>query len=358
MKNIVLLIVILFITYTNNANIALSKPLAAYKIDSLWYIIDTEGKGIFNPLEILYVAGYSEGFYRIYLESEEMKIWAFMNDNGNVAVPMCDEIRPFRDGMAMISDIVDKESEFRLFGFIDTSGKMIVGKHYLDATDYSEGLAWIMNKQVRGYVNKTGKLVIPWDTSGFGSQFSEGLAAMTNSKERFGFINKKGEVVIDFQYDEVSHFVDGLARVNILAKWGFIDKNNNLVIPANYDYAFDFVEGFCFVGAPDPETLEPKWGIINRGGGIVVPISKYDEVRNFNQGIGAVREGSDWKYIDYLGNQLIRKNFTNAEEFRDGLAWVTYDDVKGFIDPTGEMVIQIPKEAEIVVDLRLNKMVK
>ncbi|MBX3042835.1 MAG: WG repeat-containing protein [Candidatus Kapabacteria bacterium] len=351
-------ILLVSIIFANIGN-AISKPLAAYKVDNLWYIIDEEGKAIFNPINLKFVAGYSEGFYKVYLEIDSIKIWGFMNDKGEVAVPMCDDVRLFRNGMAMISDLIDKDSELRLFGFINKEGKMIVPKEFLDAVDYSEGLAWVMNRDYRGYVDTTGKMVIPWDTTGFGSAFNEGLAAMTNKDDRFGFINKKGEVVIPYQYDEVTNFVNGLARVNILGKWGFINQKGELEIEADYDFALDFVEGFCFVGVPERNATnyKPNWGIINRGGGKVVDF-RYEDIRDFHQGLGAVLEDGKWKIIDYFGNKVVEKEFDNIESFRDGLAWAVDGDKSGFIDPTGEFNIVIPEEAEVLLDLRLNKLVK
>ena len=357
MKKILILCFILCFSIFSKANSEKIKPLAAYKIDSLWYFIDQEGKAIFNPLKLNYVSGYSEGFYKIYAESDGTRFWAFLNDNGQMAVPLCDEIRYFKDDMAMIIDVVDTTSEFRLYGFVDKQGRMRVSKKYLDATDFSEGLAWVMNHNERGYINKNGNMIIPWDTTGFGSEFSEGLAAMTDSLDRFGFIDHEGKVVIDFQLDEVTSFVNGYAKVNILAKWGFIDKKGKVVIEPKYDFALNFHDEFCFVGVPDTKTLNPIWGIINRGGGEVVDF-KYEDIRDFNDGLGAVKEYGKWKYIDYFGNKIIDKTFENCDSFRDGLAWAYDGENIGFINPLGDYVVILHKEAEVVVDLRLNKKVK
>ncbi len=358
MKKYFAFLIILFSVSAFASN-DMSEPLAAYKLDNKWYIIDHEGKAKFNPIDLVYVSGYSEGFYKIYIEADGAKFWGFMNQNGEVAVPACDEIRFFKNGMAMIADVVDKESELLLFGFINKDGKMVVPKKYLDATEFSEGLAWVMNHDERGYVDTNGRMVLPWDTTGFGSSFSEGLAVMTNKNDRFGYIDKQGKTVIPFIYDEVTPFINGLARVNILGKWGFINKKGDLVIPADYVFSHDFVDGFCFVGVPlkNASEYKPQWGIINQGGGIVVEF-KYDDVRDFNKGLGAVMEDGKWKVIDYMGNQIIDKKFDNIESFRNNLAWSEIDGRFGFIDPTGDFAVELPSEAELVVDLRLNKRVK
>lgn len=359
MNKLFLLIVVSFVFIVNIANSEQPKPLAAYKLDNKWYIIDEQGRGLFNPLDVKLIAGYSEGFYRINIEVDSSKFWGFMNDKGEVAIPMSDEIRLFNEGMAMINDLVDQESEMRLYGFINKNGQLVVPKQYLDAVDFSEGLAWVMNRKERGYVDKSGKMVIQWDTVGFGSVFKEGLAAISNDKDRFGFINKKGEIVIPFEFDEVTNFSNGLARVNILGKWGFINKNGVLEIEADYDFALDFVEGVCFVGVPkaDVSRYIPSWGIINRGGGKVVDFI-YDEVRDFDSGLGCVKVDNKWKVIDYFGKAINEKLFDDLNAFRNGLAWAVEDDKSGYIDPTGKFVFEIPKDAEFVVDLRLNIRVK
>ena len=78
--------------------------------------------------------------------------------------------------------------------------------------------------------------------------FSEGLAAVKN-KDKYGFIDIKGNQVVPCIYDEVYNsanlytyyrFSNGLARVKKAGKWGFIDKRGNEVIPCIYEMAFDF----------------------------------------------------------------------------------------------------------------------
>ncbi len=47
---------------TEKKGVTNSKPLVAYLKDGKWYFLDTSGKLLFEPLELLDVLGYSEGF--------------------------------------------------------------------------------------------------------------------------------------------------------------------------------------------------------------------------------------------------------------------------------------------------------
>ncbi len=100
----------------------------------------------------------------------------------------------------------------------------------------------------RGYVDKTGKVVIAphFDMA---LPFVEGLAEVKNA-DGCGFIDTTGKAVVPLGSidDGAEQFSEGLANVKIGKKWGFVDKSGNLVIAAQFDYAFKFSEGLAAVG--------------------------------------------------------------------------------------------------------------
>ncbi|MBO7380047.1 MAG: WG repeat-containing protein, partial [Neisseriaceae bacterium] len=104
--------------------------------------------------------------------------------------------------------------------------------------------------------------------------FYDGLAQV-KINNKWGFINKTGELVIPAQYDSdsVDNFHDGLARVKIDNKWGFINKTGELVIPAQYDWADSFHDGLAQV------TIDGKEGFINKSGKMVFNITEQSEKR-------------------------------------------------------------------------------
>lgn len=77
-----------------------------------------------------------------------------------------------------------------------------------------------------------------------------------------GYINTECTIAIPFSFRRVSCFNDGLAAVipNGKDKWGFIDINGNLIIDCVYDEYASFHDGFASV------VKKGKWTIIDRMG--------------------------------------------------------------------------------------------
>ena len=61
--------------------------------------------------------------------------------------------------------------------------------------------------------------------------FSEGLA-LIKKDGKMGFIDKKGNIVINCEYDNIGEegFQNGVARVYKDGEWGVIDRNGNTVV--------------------------------------------------------------------------------------------------------------------------------
>ena len=69
--------------------------------------------------------------------------------------------------------------------------------------------------------------------------------ARVGQNNKRGFIDKTGKVVIPIQYDDALNFSDGLAGVKQNDKWGFVDKAGKVVIPFQYDDVRGFENGMA-----------------------------------------------------------------------------------------------------------------
>jgi hypothetical protein len=85
-------------------------------------------------------------------------------------------------------------------------------------------LAPVELKKKFGFIDKKGKIVIlPHFRNA--RDFSEGLAAVQEEggyMKKYGYINKSGKMVIDYKFSYADSFSDGMACVQIKDKWGFI----------------------------------------------------------------------------------------------------------------------------------------
>ena len=151
---------------------------------------------------------------------------------------------------------------------------------------FAEGLATIETKGKSGYIDKTGKLVIPAEFID-ADDFSEGLAAVQmpveltwcpldkdgsryGSSKRFGYIDKTGKVVIPPQFEYAGPFREGLANVSTCSKSGFIDRTGKMVMSVDYDDVFPFRGGLSQVRTRG----DVHFGYIDKAGKIVWAPSK------------------------------------------------------------------------------------
>lgn len=88
---------------------------------------------------------------------------------------------------------------------------------------------------------------------------------------KYGIIDLYGNTVVDFEYDSIYPFKDGLALVVKGSLMGAIDEFGSIIVPIIYDKIEDFFEGFAEVKSKD------KWGVINTSGEIIIPL-EYEKV--------------------------------------------------------------------------------
>lgn len=288
-------------------------------------------------------------------EYEDEK-WGYIDRNGKeILEPQFKYAMNFSEDMAAVANKVGEKIKW---GYIDKTGKIIVQPKYDYASNFLDGLAGVTiedNGTTKwGYIDKTGKEIVK-PVFECAQEFSEGLAAVYNSKtEKWGFIDKTGEMVIEQKYAnkyidygvELYIFKNGICKVKTAdGKWGYIDKKGNPLIDAKYDEIREFSEGLVAVKVGDYET--GKWGFIDKKGNVIVE-PKYDYITNFSEGLATIGIGDyetgKWGFIDKKGDIIIEPKYDYAISFSEGLAAVRIGDYEtgkwGFIDKKGSMVIE------------------
>ena len=173
------------------------------------------------------------------------------------------------------------------------SNTLLYRRWYNDIYNFYEGFAGVELNGKYGFIDKTGREVIPckydyvWD-------FEEGLA-LVKLNEKWGFVDTTGKEICPIKYDVIGQFKEGLALVELNNKCGFIDKTGKEVIPCKYDYAYSFSEGLAHV------VLNNKHGFIDKTGKEVIPL-KYDCTWDFEEGLARAQLNDKWGYIDKQGN--------------------------------------------------------
>ena len=63
--------------------------------------------------------------------------------------------------------------------------------------------------------------------------------------DKIGYVNRKGRVVIQPQFEESGEFAEGLAGVRIGSKWGYINEKGKIVINPQFDAVGEFSDGLA-----------------------------------------------------------------------------------------------------------------
>ena len=188
--------------------------------------------------------------------------------------------------------LIPKQNSKSQWGFVDEKGKTVIKYQYSAVGAFSKDLAAVLfydkkaRKYIRAFIDKTGKVVIPCpDYSSIGD-FVDGLAKVRSNNSNWGFIDKTGNVVINFAYNNADNFSDGLARVSKYnsssghSRWGFIDKAGKEITPMKYDEVTNFSNGYAGVGMERSTQAVGRfinWGIIDKTGQEILPAKYGDE---------------------------------------------------------------------------------
>lgn len=262
--------------------------------------------------------------------------WGFVSTEGKYVInPQFESAYFFSDGLALVQSSEGK------FGYVGSDGKYIINANYKEATNFSDGLAFVVSEG--GYptcIDKKGEIKFALKEVEQARMFSEGLAPV-KIKGQWGFVDKKGEIVIAPQFDQVGTFSEGLVAVanrkdkeasrgNLL--FGYVNKKGEFVVNLQFREAAPFSEGLAAVS--DGE----KYGFIDKKGSYVIN-PQFRRTGNFREGLAPVKQGDSWGFIDKKGTFAINPQFQQAFAFSEGLAAVLSGHQFGFVDKEGKFVI-------------------
>lgn len=214
---------------------------------------------------------------------------------------------------------------------------------YWEVGEFNEGYAWVYHDDYIGFVDTKGNLVIqPQFDKAY--NFSEGLA-LVQKNGLWGFIDKNGKLVIDTIYEDAFVFEEGLAPIMKDGRYGYIDKAGKMSITLSVD-----IDGiYPFSNGMAGASSTGKWGFIDKTGKQVIKY-QYDLVYNFTDGLAPVSRGGNWGYVDPSGKEVINLEFQDAYQFSEGLAAVQKNNKWGYIDKFGKVII--PFQYESAMDFK------
>lgn len=238
---------------------------------------------------------------------------------------------------------------------LNEANKITVSGYEAVGTTFNDGLVEVKKDGKYGFMNKKGELIVECKYD-FASEFHDGMAWVgvgPNSHDAmYTYVNTEGKQMSDFIYkynDSGSYFsrTDHIAWVNEKGYgWKAINKNMEMVIDGkDYYAAHPFVNGCCKVelmNVKDPiyldvngnEVDESHWDLTDKNPNHNKLWEKYDKNSQLHGYIYS--DNQDVLALDY--------QFKTAGVFCEGLAYVkTADDREMYIDDNANVVLEFVK---------------
>lgn len=238
--------------------------------------------------------GIDDNFERIAYSNSDSDIKLFSPSSDSDLMPFLNKDKwGFKRGEELVIDCI--------YDYVEHE------KFFPDMRFGDNGFAPVCQNKLFGYIDKNGKLVIDFQYSK-AHKFKNGLAIVTNIKNKEGVIDSDNKVIIDFKYDEVNHFNDDLYIVKLNEKYGLVNTENIIVLDIDYDAGFDVIindRALIIKGSGSDEL----WGFIDSKGKIIIePI--YSFAFDFDSDLAVAtkysyEDGSLWGVIDKEGSVVI-----------------------------------------------------
>ena len=217
-----------------------AEGLACIRINGKWGYIDIEGNIVIEA-EYTKADSFSEGFAVVSADGIKN---GYMDKTGDFVIePIYTEASPFSDGLAFVYPYFNGPDPAIKSIYIGYDGEvalqpLLQGYFY---GNFSEGLAIVMNaeSELYGYMNKAGELAIE---AKFISAlpFINGIAAASIS-DGYGYIDSSGEFVIEANWFFAGNLIESMAPATYVGKkWGFIDDKGRIII----DFEFNETRSF------------------------------------------------------------------------------------------------------------------
>ena len=289
--------------------------------------------------------GQSENFLYPIRESSK---WGFINRSGAVvAAPIYDAAGDVHEGRVRVN--VGPHA-----GFIDLSGRVVIEPKYDTASDFRDARAVVMIGGKYSLIDPAGKLIadIPYRVLG---DFHQGLLRVQannltdgNGKRlptKYGFVDHEGKVAISPQFVPAGEFPDdsfNLPVGGLDREWVYFGRTGKIVIRIPFGEHLEnrlpfvngrlrFKEGF-------------NWGYKDASGGWAIP-PKYNDARDFKNGVAQVQEGDKWIAIDVHGKTVPpdKKNLHVIGSYSEGLALATDNGLMGWVDQREKLAFPLRK---------------
>lgn len=349
------------------------KKFFPFKSSGKWGFMDNDGN-VMIQAEYDFVETFQEGLALV-IKNNRL---GYINKSGEIVIPMdYDDGETFVNGLA----IVAKDD---YYGMVNRVNKVVIPLKYEVLSKFSNGLALVADDKGYGFINELGNEVIPINLS-YATEFKNGFAIVEVDKKKgiintegefvveaqyswlelfgenevcrakndtaYGLLNKNGEEVTPFVYDQIGEFNSGLALAKKGDKYGYIALSGEEKIAFQYDFSEGALLWGEFEDGYAKYSRKGKFGVVDTAGKELTPSIFEDIVHYKTKGYTQVKKRGKWGYMNAALQLKISYDYDESFPFTEESAVVKKDTAWGLINKKGEWIVDpLYSAADLVQD--------
>lgn len=207
----------------------LGEGLSCVAIDDKFGFIDSTGTMTVKPKFYDLVDGFENGLLlaKIFVDNE-LK-YALVDKTGKIVIGPYEQLSLSDSPDGLISFGVTDSSGYKE-GYLDMKGNVVISPRFYQASNFSEGLAWVSMSEdgLYGYIDKTGEYVIQ-PTFESADKFHKCGLAIVKQGELSGVIDKTGKYILPPEYSFIDFYDTGMIRFERDGKYGYANTQGEII---------------------------------------------------------------------------------------------------------------------------------
>ena len=204
------------------------------KKDNTFVFFNSDGEEI-KRLEGVFIEKFHNGYAKV-VSRQKPNLCGYVDMNGVMISDMkwgtgC---RDFECGRALVSGVAGYD--LGKYGYIDESGELVIPFSSIRCYSFSDDVCCMEQQGRNFYYDKDGNELF---ADSFTDPFFHDGVVRYKDFNKYGFKNKKGEIVIKAKFDKVSSFNNGLAKTGN----GHINLRGDSVKVTNFEDGVDYIKG-------------------------------------------------------------------------------------------------------------------
>lgn len=190
------------------------------------------------------------------------------------------------------------------------------------------------------YIDSNGnRKLVPDKEYEYLGAFGQGLAS-AKSQGKYGYIDTDFQEYA-FEYEYTGGFCNGVAAVKKNGKWALINTKMELLTDFIYDNILLNEYGFCSAYSRIWAQRDGHYILLDTSG-VQVTETAFEDVRlpASSDGAIAVKKGDKWGFIDTSGEMVIEAKYEDADSFAIGLAPIKQGGSWQYINTDEKIVIE------------------